>query len=239
VVWIESSRGGLCSGALIAPDLVLTAAHCVLSRGDYRVVVVDRAFRRHALPAVAAALHPAFVPGTTPRNQPGIDLAVLRLAQSLGGDFVPFDIRSGSATVPGEQVAVAGFGVARDGSSGTARTLRAARLVSLGTMEFANRVLVVADAERLATRPGAGACLGDSGGPVLRLGFGGAELVGIVSWASGPLASRGASACGGFTAVTPVAEHASWIVARAADLRRLSVAAPRLARGNRADWLAR
>src|SRR5919112_767470 len=86
VVRVESSRGELCSGALIAPDLVLTAAHCVDESASYRVVVVDRGFRQRTVRAIAAAMHPAFVPGTTPRTQPGVDLALLKLAQPLGGD---------------------------------------------------------------------------------------------------------------------------------------------------------
>src|SRR5688572_8637091 len=63
VVRVESSAGELCSGAVIAPDLVLTAAHCVLERANYRVVAVDRRFRPRTVRAVAAAMHPAFVPG--------------------------------------------------------------------------------------------------------------------------------------------------------------------------------
>ena len=46
------------------------------------------------------------------------------------------------------------------------------------------------------------------------------QLVGIVSWSSGALYSRSATACGGLTAVTPVAEHAGWIAARAQELSR-------------------
>src|SRR3954449_1852432 len=94
VVRVESSRGELCSGVLIAPDLVLTAAHCVLQRAAYRVIAVDSAFRQRGVMAVAAALHPAFVPGTTPRTQPGVDLALLKLSQPLGPDFVPLDPRT-------------------------------------------------------------------------------------------------------------------------------------------------
>src|SRR3712207_885808 len=91
VVRVESSRGELCSGAVIAPDLVLTAAHCVLERAQYRVVAVDRRFRPRAVRAVAAAMHPEFVPGTTPRTQPGVDLAILKLEQPLGPEFMPLD----------------------------------------------------------------------------------------------------------------------------------------------------
>jgi len=222
VVRVESSRGELCSGAVIAPDLVLTAAHCVLERAQYRVVAVDRAFRPRSVRAVAAAMHPAFVPGTTPRTQPGVDLALLRLSQPLGGDFVPLDPRAATAVGSGQPVELAGFGATEEASTRTARVLRKNDLVALGTLQVANRVLVVADQRRLAATSGAGACRGDSGGPILQ----GGRLVGVVSWSSGALRSRVRTACGGFTAVTPVAEHASWIAARASDLQRYAPPAP-------------
>lgn len=242
VVRVESSRGELCSGALIAPDLVLTAAHCVLEEAAYRVVAVDRAFRQRSVRAIAAAMHPEFVPGTTPRTQPGVDLAILKLEAPLGPDFIPLDPTGAGEVGTGEPVELAGFGIAGEGKTRTARTLRQTRLVALGSLQVANRVLVVADEERLAVTTGAGACRGDSGGPILRLAPGGYQLLGIVSWSSGALKARTPSACGGLTAVTPVAEHASWIAARADDLRALAPgrSAPRpRARRNPVDWVAR
>ncbi len=243
VVQIESSSGELCSGAVIAPDLILTAAHCVLQRAAYRVVVVDRRFRRTAVKAIAAALHPSFVPGTTPRTQPGIDLAILKLARPLGPEFTPLDPARSAGVGEGDRVDLAGFGLSGEDSRGSARVLRWTRLISLGTLQNANRVLVVADEERLAETTGAGACRGDSGGPVTRGGPGRYQLLGIVSWSSGALHSRKPTACGGLTAVTPVVEHERWISDRADDLRRFSTeqaigyAPPQ--RANAYDWVTR
>jgi hypothetical protein len=215
VVRIESSRGELCSGTLIAPTLVLTAAHCLQQPAAYRIVAVDRAFRQRSVRAVAGTLHPAFVPGTTPRTQPGVDLALLKLAQRLRGDFAPLNPRTAAPVGPGQPVELAGFGAADEAAYGTARVLRQTQLVSLGTLQVANRVLVAADPQRLAARSGAGACRGDSGGPILQDG----RLVGVVSWSAG--AFRSGTACGGFTAVTPLAEHVPWIASSAAELNRV------------------
>ena len=213
VVRIESTQGEICSGTLIAPDLVLTAAHCVMHRAGYSVVAVDRAFRQRRIGVAAATMHPEFVPGTTPEEQPGVDLALVKLAQPLGADYMPLDPRGGGSIGTGDAVDIAGFGVVAENRRNTARTLRQAHLVSIGSLQVANRVTVVTDRRRFAETAGAGACLGDSGGPILAGGPGGYQLLGVVSWSSGALRQdpKARTACGGFTAVTPLAEHTGWI----------------------------
>ena len=212
VVFIENSGGELCSGAVIGQNLVLTAAHCMMDRASYRVVGVNRAFRPQSFTVAAVAIHPAFVPGTTPRTQPGVDLAILKLGRPLGPDFSPLDPRLGGRIDDGDAVTIAGFGVLTEKNKRTARTLRQTQLMSLGSVQVANRVQIVADPEKQAETPGAGACRGDSGGPILTGGQNGYRLYGIVSWSSGALRSRDGSACGGLTAVTPLAEHIRWVL---------------------------
>jgi secreted trypsin-like serine protease len=211
VVYIENSEGELCSGAVIAQDLVLTAAHCMMDHAGYRVVGVNRSFRPQAFNVVATAVHPAFVQGTTPRTQPGVDLAILKLGRPLGPDYTPFDLRAPGRIDTGAPVTIAGFGLLSERAKRTARTLRQTNLVSLGPVQVANRVVIVADRDRLAETTGAGACRGDSGGPILSPTAGGYRLAGIVSWSSGALRTRDPSACGGLTAVTPISEHIGWI----------------------------
>jgi len=211
VVAVESGNGELCSGALVAQDLVLTAAHCLMDRVSYRVVGVDRGFRRQSVRVAAIAVHPTFVPGTTPRTQPGVDLALLKLERPLGSDFAPFDPRQAGGIAEGEMVTVAGFGVSSERLKNSARTLRQVQLLAVGTVEVANRVVIATDRARLAETVGAGACRGDSGGPVLVATPGGYRLSGIVSWSSGALRANGPNACGGLTAVTSLQDHMGWI----------------------------
>jgi hypothetical protein len=237
VVRVESSAGELCSGALIAPDLVLTAAHCLTELATYRIVGVDRAFRPRQIRAVAAAIHPEFVPGTTPRTQPGVDLAILKLERSLGADFLPLDPRSSDRVGTGDMVRLAGFGIVAEGQKRTARTLRETSLVSLGPIRVMNRVLAVADAQHLAETTGAGACRGDSGGPILTDTRNGYQLLGIVSWSSGAARSREATACGGLTAITPVSEHLRWITEGAQALSKVSRSLPAAGRRTDGQWM--
>lgn len=223
-VRVETSRGELCSGAVIAPEIILTAAHCLMGGGSISVVSLDTRFRARRQMVVAVLSHPSFVPGTTPRTQPGTDLALLRLAQPLPGDIQPLTL--GGGLWQGEAVTMAGYGLSAENNKRTARRLRETQLVNAGNYTTQNTVKVAVDVENRGETPGAGACRGDSGGPVLRGGARSRDLVGIVSWSSGPLKTQAKRICGGFTAITPVSDYRGWITEGSARLRGVGSEAP-------------
>lgn len=243
VVRIESDQGEMCTGVLTSPDLVVTAAHCLLADTQYEVFALDRRGRTVRRDVLAKALHPSFDGTAPPRSQPGIDLAVIRLDAPLGGDFMPIPLRSVPPPAVGEDVTLAGFGTTAFGRRETARKLRYTYLRIRGEMQIGNTMLMASDSERESQRTGAGACQGDSGGPILRGDPGAFSLLGLVSWSSGATSERSGAACGGSTAITPLNPHLGWIEARMRELRAIdssvstSVRLPPLGRDSSNEWI--
>jgi hypothetical protein len=219
VVRIESQVGELCSGVLIEPDIVLTAAHCVLVEARYKVHGLDPRFRDVPRGVQSLILHASFDGSAPPHAQPGIDLALLLLDAPMGPGFQPLSPRRLPPPIEGEDVTLAGFGTTAYSRRETARNLRFTYLRLRGEIRVGNTMLVGTDSEREGKTTGAGACQGDSGGPILRGDPGTFELLGIVSWSRGPSGERARSACGGLTAITPTTPHIDWINARIRQLR--------------------
>jgi secreted trypsin-like serine protease len=205
VVLIVGGRA-LCTGVAIAPDLVLTAAHCVLSNGKYRLVSFEG--RRSAIrDVVSVAPHPQFSPiAESP------DLALVKLAGQAAPKLtpVPFSERRVPPAV-GDRFIVAGFGVGVQGDRRTAGKLRAATLVA--TDRPSSQQFSLIDPRKLGQSAGLGVCNGDSGGPVLDERD--RALVGIVSWSS---RTDGEPVCGFVSGVVPLARYRHWIMETAEKL---------------------
>ena len=80
VVTIVGSRGNSCSGTLIAPDLVLSVAHCVGPGADYKIVEYGRGSPAAAGTSRRVAAHPGFDMKTMLAHRATADVALLQLA---------------------------------------------------------------------------------------------------------------------------------------------------------------
>ncbi|MBB3769803.1 secreted trypsin-like serine protease [Angulomicrobium tetraedrale] len=198
---IVSTRGASCTGVVLAPNVLLTAAHCVQPAADYAVVVFEPAGPR-LIPASRIAVHPGFDPASFDTRRPTPDLALVKLSAALPGDFRPATL-TGEIALPARRTAftLAGFGVVKDGDGKSAGTLRMVDLPSIGTT---GGIMVRLSADNSTGSAAAGGCTGDSGGPVLLDG----AVAGIIGWST---AAGGARGCGGVTGATLVGPQRPWI----------------------------
>jgi secreted trypsin-like serine protease len=207
VVTIVGSRGNFCSGALIAPRLVLTAAHCVQPGAVYKIVQYGADKQPQLQDVRTVAIHPAFNMQAMMAHRATADVALLQLeaavegknAAALGVPQVPI--------VVGSRFTIAGIGVAIRGEGSSGGTIRVAGLIATGQPGTLQIRLV--DPVGQGARDGLGACTGDSGGPVFEDRPGGPAIIGVISWSTGP---NGSGGCGGLTGVTPLTLYRDWIL---------------------------
>src|SRR5712672_3940216 len=206
IVTIVGSRGNFCTGAVIAPKIVLTAAHCVQPGADYKIVEYG-AGQPTLQDVKSVAIHPAFRMDAMLAHRATADVALLRLDAPATGK-IPSTL--GMPNIPilvGSRFTIAGIGVTVRGDGKSGGTIRVAGLVATGKPGTLQIRLV--DPAGQGTRDGLGACTGDSGAPVFEDKQNGPAIVGVVSWSTGP---NGASGCGGMTGVTPLTLYRDWIL---------------------------
>ncbi len=207
IVTIIGSRGSFCTGSLIAQDLVLTAAHCVLPGAEYKVILPGETPPR-LLDVRRMASHPQFNVAGILAHRASADVALLQLASPLPPSKAPAPL--GSPVIPiqvGSRLTVAGVGVTRRGDGKSGGSIRAADLAVTG--KPGSLQIRLADPLTSNLREGLGACTGDSGAPVFEMQGGRAVIVGLVSWSTGPNNTDG---CGGLTGVTPLTLYREWIL---------------------------
>jgi secreted trypsin-like serine protease len=209
-VMIVGSGGTFCTGAAIARDLVLTAAHCVAPGADYKLVEFDAARQPQMLDVRSVSRHPDFNIQTLLAHRATADVALLKLAAALPATIVPATLGNPDrAPQPGDRYTVTGFGLSVRHDAKTGGTLRAAELIAAG--KPGNLQIRLVDPATGGKTAGLGACTGDSGAPV----YDGTALIGVVSWSTGPKLEGG---CGGLTGVTPIVLYRLWIINEARRL---------------------
>jgi len=149
-------EGELCTATLVAPDIALTAAHCLAElEGELpRVYYGDIVLEGRYVDAVEVGIHPQFCRGC---EVDVYDFGFVRLATPLEAPPVTIlaDQDGWDETMTEEgALTLVGYGNDRSGEAGVRRVVDT-EIAELGESGL----------EYLAGTPGVGTCIGDSGGP--------------------------------------------------------------------------
>jgi len=168
---LDLAERGFCTGVLVATDLVLTAAHCLIDRAgdriDPRQVIFRAGLRDEQAIAERTGARAVLHPDYDPEDSDGLrqltsDVALLVLARPIpAATAAPFTV--GAPTAPGATVSLVSYARGRD------RALSWQRACSvLGQGQGA--LLFTCDAD-----------FGSSGAPVFEVSSGRARIVSLVS----------------------------------------------------------
>jgi Trypsin len=214
VVMILGSGGTACTATAIARTLLLTAAHCVQPGAEYKLADLTNPRVPTLKPVAHIARHPQFDMKRLLGHVATADVALVQLVKPLPADVPAAALDDGTKPVAvGDALVVVGYGVAVRGDGRTGGTVRAATLVATGQPNTLQ--LRLFDPRTKAETAGLGACAGDSGAPAFRDTNGRLDIVGVVSWATGPKLTAG---CGGLTGITPLVRYRDWILKTARAL---------------------
>jgi len=190
-VMVLGSKGSFCSAVVLKQDVLLTAAHCVTGSSDYRVHWRGADGTPILEAPAAISIHPGYAKDAAQARKRSIDLALIKLKSPLPTLFDRVKL-SDMEPRTGDRLSVAGYGLGNENDPATSGVFRVA---SLGVIEpyGPSSILVwLTDPTTGPKSAGAGACTGDSGGPIFDAA---GSLVAITVYAEGP----GKARCGALT----------------------------------------
>ncbi len=202
-VMVLGSKGSFCSAIVLAPTVLLTAAHCVTGSSDYRVHWRDQDGQPVLQEPKAIAIHPGYAKSAAKDRKRSIDLALIQLRDPLPASFKAVTL-SDSLPRKDDALIVAGYGLSTEQDPRTGGVFRAATLQTIEPYGPSTILVWLTDPATGRSQAGSGACTGDSGGPIFDNA---GKLVAVTVYAEGV----GKGQCGALTQGLLVAPQRAFI----------------------------
>ena len=182
---IENKDMGICTAALISPNVLLTAAHCIKSSAKnavifYSAISCESGFDiiKNAQRVEKTVIHPEYIPSTETKE--GVnDIAVIILQEKAPADYPIYQIADPDKLTKND-LYFYGYGVIGTNKNGSGMLRKTKFTEDEYKIEKKNRTI------KVTQNNGRGICSGDSGGPGLVNIDGESQILGVNSYVRGP-----------------------------------------------------